>query len=423
MSQRSSSKRTLQVVLRTGTQASGDNGNPRPIMRKKTIDPSACDKKDDTDWRIVSININNFPTEKDGHDKAKLDLLRETIHASGADLIGISEMGRNENNLPFQKRPSNVTKSWVENGSSIASWNQRNHSSSVEPGGVLMLSKDRSTAHILKKGKDERNLGRWTWMTVKGKQNFITTIITTYRANNAQVTAQNQLGHIRRINCLTQPEEMWEEDLRLLIESKKNIGEVIVLGDFNANLNDANSLVNKFFTTLRMREIIIEKYGGGPATFFRGSETIDGIFGTEGISIRQGGYGGTYLTPGDHLYPWVDIEQRYIIGEARDDRPPPILKKATSKIPSVRNEFNRLINEAIVEHKLHEKAELLVETARKHKVLTSQEAELYEKIEERLRRAVKYADNRCRKARVGKVPFSKKQKELLGKMYVLKIIF
>ena len=119
MSQRSSSKRTLQVVLRTGTQASGDNGNPRPIMRKKTIDPSACGKKDDTDWRIVSININNFPTEKDGHDKAKLDLLRETIHASGADLIGISEMGRNENNLPFQKRPSNVTKSWVENGSSI----------------------------------------------------------------------------------------------------------------------------------------------------------------------------------------------------------------------------------------------------------------------------------------------------------------
>ena len=169
----------LLVVLRTDVQVSGGNGSPRPVMREKTIDPSASEKKVDTDWRIVSININNFPTEKDGHDKAKLDLLRETIHASGAEIIGISEMGRNENNLPFQKRPSNVTKAWVENGSSIASWNQRHHSNSVEPGGVLMLTKDRCTAHTIKKGKDERNLGLWTWMTVKVKQNLTTTIITT----------------------------------------------------------------------------------------------------------------------------------------------------------------------------------------------------------------------------------------------------
>ena len=155
----------------------------------------------------------------------------------------------------------------------------------------------------------------------------------------------------------------------------------------------------------------------------RKSEIMDGIFGTEGINIRQGGYGGTYLTPGDHLYPWVDIEQRDIVGEAMDDRPPPILKKATSKIPSVKKEFNRLLNEAVEDHKLHEKAETLVEIARKNKALTPQEAKDYEKIEERLRRAVKYADNGYKKAKVGKVPFSRKQKELLGKVYVLKMLF
>ena len=149
----------LLTVLRTDEQASGGNGSSRPVMREKTIDPSVCEKKVDTDWRIMSININNFPTEKDGHDKAKLDLLRETIHASGADITGIVEMGRNENNLTFQKRPTNVTKLWVENGSSIASWNQRRHSNSVEPGGVLTLTKHRSTAHTIKKGKEERNLG------------------------------------------------------------------------------------------------------------------------------------------------------------------------------------------------------------------------------------------------------------------------
>ena len=60
---------------------------------------------------------------------------------------------------------------------------------------------------------------------------------------------------------------------------------------------------------------------------------------------------------------------------------------------------------------------------RKHKALTPQEAKDYEKIEERMRRAVKYADNGCRKARVEKVTFSREQKELLGKVYVLKMIF
>ena len=55
-----------------------------------------------------------------------------------------------------------------------------------------MLTKDRSTAHTIKRGIDERNLGRWTWVTVKGKQQLKTSIITIYRATNKQVTAQNQ---------------------------------------------------------------------------------------------------------------------------------------------------------------------------------------------------------------------------------------
>ena len=82
-----------------------------------------------------------------------------------------------------------------------------------------------------------------------------------------------------------------------------------------------------------MREVIIEKYGKGPPTFAYGKNAIDGIFATEGISIRQGGYGGSSLSLGDHLSPWVDIAESDIIGTSRDDRPPPILRKATSKIP------------------------------------------------------------------------------------------
>ena len=146
------------------------------------------------------------------------------------------------------------------------------------------MTRDRSTAHTIKRRRDKRNLGRWTWVTVKGKQNRKTTVITTYRA-------QNQLGTLRQINVAIQPEEMWEKDLTKLIREKKSIGEVIIMGDFNSDLNDIDAKASKFFNQLEMREGITEKYGAGPATFQFGSRTIDGIFATPGISIRQGGYG------------------------------------------------------------------------------------------------------------------------------------
>ena len=116
------------------------------------------------------------------------------------------------------------------------------------------------------------------------------------------------------------------------------------------------------------------------------------------------------FSPSDHLYPWIDVEERDIVGSERDDRPPPLSRKTTSKIPTVRKSFSSLLNEDMARHKLYEKATRLMESAKVNKKLTSVDASEYEKIENRIRRAVKFADTRCRKARMGKVPFSEKQK-------------
>ena len=58
-------------------------------------------------------------------------------------------------------------------------------------------------------------------MTVKGKRNNKTTIVTTYRARNTQQTALRQLGVIRKFHVSKQPEESWEEDLISLITEKR----------------------------------------------------------------------------------------------------------------------------------------------------------------------------------------------------------
>jgi hypothetical protein len=386
------------------------------------MEPQKCPKKKVTDWRLMVVNVNNFPTEYNAHEKAKYDILKQEITSSGAEVIGMTELGRNENNLPNQLKPSNIVKKWFKNGTATSAWNQRETRSSFEPGGVMSITQGKCSAHTIKRGKDTKNLGRWAWATFKGKQNRKTTVITTYRATNHQATAQNQLGTIRQANLSIQPETLWENDLSVLIQEKKSLGEVIVMGDFNDDLNESEGKVSKFFRSKEMREIISEKYGKGPATYQFGRNTIDGIYATARISIRQGGYGGMTVTPGDHLCPWVDIEEEDMIGTARDDRPPPILYKASSKIPTVRKAFDKALNEEVSKYNLHEKAESLIEKARTNKRLSEAEAADYERIEERLLRAVKCADTRCRKARMGVTPFSRKQKELMGRIYVLKII-
>ena len=410
----------LPRVLRDPNEVSAMSSEPRPETRWEATSPSDSPKKCQSDWRLMAINVNNFPNEQDGVGKSKIDLLRRAIGYSEADIIGMTEIGRNEDLLPPQGRPSQVTKAWVEKGLTISDWNRRRGTSRYEPGGVMLLTKDKATAHLVKKGKDERRLGRWTWVTIKGKFDKLTTIISAYRPINEQVTSQNQLGTLRKIHPSKQPEDFWEEDLSTLIEAKKVEGEVIVMGDFNSDLNDTNGKVTRFFVSNSMREIILEKYGQGPPTHAWGTKTIDGIFATEGISIRQGGYGGFELSPTDHLFPWIDIEEEMIVGSSRDDRPPPILKKATSKIPSVKNAFNQILNEEVLTHKLHEKVQRIFNSAKRQHRLTQEEEAEYENLDDRLIRGVKCADSGCRKARMGTVPFSKKQKELLGKIYVLK---
>ena len=134
--------------------------------------------KRDSDWRFVCININNFPSERNGIDKAKFDLLKSTLYNCEADVMGITELGRNEYEMQLKNRPSEVSKQWFEQGLALSAWNQDSNST-YEPGGTMVITRDRSSAHTVKKGIDERKLGRWVWVTVKGKQERTTTVITT----------------------------------------------------------------------------------------------------------------------------------------------------------------------------------------------------------------------------------------------------
>jgi hypothetical protein len=90
---------------------------------------------------------------------------------------------------------------------------------------------------------------------------------------------------------------------------------------------------------LGLRELLLEAVGTGPVTHIRGSRTIDSIFVTRKIQMVNGIYLPFDRCPSDHRWMEIDISVCSLLGIACDNKCPPLLRKATSKIPSVKDNF------------------------------------------------------------------------------------
>ena len=102
-----------------------------------------------------------------------------------------------------------------------------------QPGGVSMISNGRATEHIVNQGGDERGLGRWYWVTVKGKRHIKTCIIGTYRAGLGWMTNDIQLSVIRNskegAEKLLDPMKLWFDDLKELVKKNREKGAISLL--------------------------------------------------------------------------------------------------------------------------------------------------------------------------------------------------
>ena len=381
-----------------------------------------------TDWRIIFGNINTLGDNSNNYNAVKWDKFKYMIDETQPDVVGLSEHNRVITRMTRDNRPQEVMGSWQARTVSRFSWlKQENNTSSYELGGTGLITCGKGSTHTIASGEDEHDMGRWNWITIQGKQNRITTIISIYRPGKNQSILGRQQAHTsdKRPSVAMQigPQELWDKDLMTLVDSFKSKGhEVIVGGDWNDDLNDTNSKVNVMMTKRGLKEVLITRLGKGPETHQEGTNTIDGIFTTEGIEIRQGGYTTHEVSPGDHRWLWVDITEITMLGKNRDDYAPPLERRATSTIPSVRNTFNDILEHQITSHQLHTKMEDLYKEAERTGELTNEQEMLYDSIEDRMKRGVKHADSRCRKVRRGKIPFSKTAQKIMRKLRVIKLI-
>lgn len=88
------------------------------------------------------------------------------------------------------------------------------------------------------------------------------------------------------------------------------------MGDFNDCIHGHK--LKSFFTQLDMRELITKRHGtSGPATTRsnKSSEPIDGIWGTQGLSVTAGGYLPFHQGPkSNHRLLWIKLSHQVAFG-------------------------------------------------------------------------------------------------------------
>lgn len=159
--------------------------------------------------------------------------------------------------------------------------------------------------------------------------------------------------------------------------------------------------------------------GEGPATHIRGTKTIDGVFATNGIYMVQGRYVEFHKSPSDHRWIVLDITESSLLGVKRHDKLTALSRRVTSKIPSVKATFQKLLEKQVLHYDLHYKINRLFNKAMQQNFSHEEELQ-YEIIEQRMQRAVKWADRHCRRVRRGGIPFSPTQKRLMGAITIIR---
>ena len=131
--------------------------------------------------RFVSKNIQGLGLQP---GNPKEDELKTWIANKNIDVIGVQETnvnwGKCRNQDRFSERIRNP--SWEFARYSVA-YNKRSNKYKHQYGGCISLAIDQVTHRISGSGADERGLGRWSWILMKGKDSIKVRVITIYQPN------------------------------------------------------------------------------------------------------------------------------------------------------------------------------------------------------------------------------------------------
>ena len=170
---------------------------------------------------------------------------------------------------------------------------------------------------VLKSGVDDSMLGRWSWITLRGKNNIKTTFYCVYRPCHSTVTPNTtysqHLRHLHLCNRSICPRDALLQDLSTHISKLQEEGhQIVVMGDFNEIVTGPR--ISQWAQELNLYEYVTQTFGDQIETYNNGSSPIDGIFISHSLQVSRGGYLPFGYIRSDHRLLWINLVEASVLG-------------------------------------------------------------------------------------------------------------
>ena len=262
--------------------------------------------------RIFYMNINGIELGKGGHSLLQLCV---TLKAKGVDLVCLTETNVHwERSHVYHKFRQTLKEAWPKSKISFCTsesnikWN-----SDSKPGGTAMFALNNISSAVLQKGQDPSGMGRWTFITILGKNNTRTSIFTMYRPCKGNIATIGDTTIIKQQWLVMQQTQRKEHprdaaitDIIIAINKKRNNNHNIVLAiDSNVPFFNSSGGIARICRECQLFDPLDHKHGNScdSKSFLRGSDRIDFLLCSFAILttiIRCGMTGFNEVTTSDH---------------------------------------------------------------------------------------------------------------------------
>ena len=370
---------------------------------------TAPNSKQDGIFRIMCENTNGFNNRISGNQKvAKALDIKEELNIDCLLYCEHCLNLRHKDNInDFKQMFQQEIACTAIAAHNIHEWQQAGR---VQEGGTGAICFGDATGYIQKVGKDEEGLGRWSWILFGGSDGHMTRLITAYnpcksgRANSGTLYQQQRRYFIMKKKDLTCPRTLFRRHLISAIKKWRNAGERIVLYmDQNEHVYD--EMLGKTLSDrngLNLQEVILKQTGiQTGATFFRGSQPIDGLWVSDDLDISNAcvmpfGYG-----VGNHCPFVLDIPLQSLIGVNPVRIIRPASRRLNSRLPGCGKAYVRSLEGNIIQHRLIER----LHEAHMGAYSAEERARKVIAIDEEGKTYMRHAKKICRKIKSCRIPF------------------
>jgi len=336
-----------------------------------------------TIFKVFLQNPNSFPVHRNNH-LLMLDL--QTCYQYGAGALCFPETNTNWNQEGQLSTIYQFFRNTWQSSVLQPSQTPDHFLSTYQPGGTLTAICDNWVSRVFARGEDPFGLGRWSYVTLRGKSSVKVTIVTAYNATPSQgdqsyhhqkLCVLSRLHREQHINYTPDPCRKFILDLQAWLEHLIKEGHQLIVA-MDANMSyDPDQLAQHHHLPIQPGQLTVSPSHNGklatlvstcqlclplalqhetrpfPASHIRGQNQIDYILVSKSILpaiLRSGVLPHLSLTRGDHRPYYLDFDVYGLFSDPAYQIDPPNNQQLQLKDPRKINKYISNLHDLLGQH-------------------------------------------------------------------------